>query len=215
MRERKLPFGSAMAAMFALMLGIVACGRSPSASTLPTATSSPGPGPSPSASWTLLSTRSLTNRLSALHARANPALLELRLDANTEWRIEGVVHSGSDFWLFLDIDRNRRTGCNPNGWFSGIAFPRDLDLGADFMVAVGSNWGRALYRCESGRWVSDPTVLRAELHESERWFEVAVPLGSIGAPAALDLAAACLIGTSALEDHIPPSGHVTFATDGR
>lgn len=198
----------AIAAVFApLMLGSMACSKSPSAPTLPTA---PAPGP-----WTLLSTQSLTNRLRALYARPHAAMLELRVEANVEWRVDGVTNSGSDFWLFLDTDRDRRTGCSPNGWFSGINFPRALDLGADFMVAVGSSWGRALYRCESDRWVIEPTSVRVDLHEGERWFEVAVPLDSIGRPAALDLAAACLIGIGAWEDQIPASGRVTFAPDGR
>jgi hypothetical protein len=179
------------------------------------ASSSPTPSPTSAPPWTLLSARSLQGRLGALYARTRADMLELRVEANMEWRVEGVVNSGSDFWIFLDTDRDRGTGCSPNGWFTGIDFPRHLEIGADFMVAVGSSWGRALDRCEAGRWVAEPTVVRADLRENERWFEVAVPLEGIRRPATLDLAAACLIGMSAWEDQIPPSGRLTFALDGR
>jgi hypothetical protein len=207
--------------VLATMLATAACGGS-SRPEVPTAVASapapvatpaavaPTPPPPLSGLWTVLSRQALTNQLNALSARPQPDVLDLRVDANLAWRIEGVVMEGSDFWLFLDTDGDRRTGCDPNGFVAGTDAPRGLDVGADFMIAVGSNWGRTLFRCQSGRWVRDSPA-RVELHEADRWFEVAVPLERLGRPAAINIAAACMIGISGWQDQIPSRGHVTFA----
>jgi hypothetical protein len=193
----------------ASLLGSLGCSGNPAAprtaaSPLPTA-AAPAPASAPAGgAWTVLSTDSRANLLHAVSARASAGLLELHVDTNVGWRLDGA-NQGTDFWIFLDTDRDRSRGCRSNPWSEA-----DLDLGADFMLAVGAHWGTAVYRCRDGWWSDPEPLARVETHPDQHWFEAAVPLDRIGNPAAVDLAVVTWVGVSAYPDQMPPAGHVTF-----
>ena len=197
-----------------LLLGGVACSGNPAApptnpSVSAATPAAPTPAPSTAAPWTVLSTQSRKDLLRAFSARSNADFLELHVETNIGWTLQGA-NEGSSFWIFLDTDRDRRTGCRSNPWSAA-----DVDLGAEFMVTVSPHWGQAVYSCRDGWWWDWQPLGRLEAHPDQHWFEVAVPLESIGRPASVDLAVVCWIGISAYPDQMPPAGHVTFAAAAR
>jgi len=162
--------------------------------------------------WRLLvedNNEAIPRNLKRIYARSTNSLLQFRVETWNGWGNYKDSATGIDVAIFLDVDQDSTTGDKTTGVGET---ERIGDIGADYQLIVGRD-GDVVRRWNGSAWATVGNVENLVVSNNSNFFEVSVPLSSLGNPSEIDLTVANFLLSTFQWDWAPNQGHVTLVVD--